>query len=156
LFKNEYLPAIQEGSINRFSLFTLTDDAEQDDNCANVYNKSLLYLVSNAFEAKPRIPLFRDGERILGMEKFVRDDKDLKNLFKTRRAAWILAPNNETDNPQAASSARHHGDFDDDEPTLRATLARILKEPEVQAEFNINRSSSSLRQTRQKLMNEVA
>lgn len=32
-------------------LYTLTDAAEQDDHCAHVYNKSLLYLVSNAFDS---------------------------------------------------------------------------------------------------------
>ncbi len=50
LFQENYLPAIQSGRIERFALFTLTDKAEQDDNCANIYHKSLLYLVSNAFE----------------------------------------------------------------------------------------------------------
>ncbi len=47
-------------------MFTLTDKAEQDDNCVNIYNKSLLYLVSNAFEDKQHIPLISDGEPLLG------------------------------------------------------------------------------------------
>ena len=155
LFKEAYLPAIHEGGIKRFALFTLTDEAEQNDDCANVYHKSLLYLVSNAFESKPRIPVFRDGEKIVGIEKCVRNDKDLKNLFKTGKADWVLAPNNETGDLQRASTARHHGDFDDDKPTLRATLARILSKPGAKTEFLINRSSSSLRQTRQRLMDQV-
>ena len=41
----------ERAASERFALFTLTDKAEQDDNCANIYHKSLLYLVSNAFES---------------------------------------------------------------------------------------------------------
>lgn len=153
LFKEAYLPAIKEGKIERFALFTLTDEAERDDNCAQIYHKSLLYLVSNACESKPRIPIFRnDGEPLLGMEKFVRADADLKSLFKTKRADWVLAPNTELENSQAASTAQHHGDFDDDKPTLSATLARILKESTVKASFNFSRSGSSLQEKRQRLM----
>src|SRR5690606_11629173 len=68
LFEKTYLPAIDAGTLESFSLFTLTDPAEQDDHCANIYHKSLLYLVSNAFEAKARIPGVRDGVPILGLE----------------------------------------------------------------------------------------
>ena len=65
-----YLPLLQERHIERFALFTLTDAAERDDDCAKIYNKSLLYLVSDAFEARARVPLFRpDGEPILGMAR---------------------------------------------------------------------------------------
>ena len=49
-YRDQYLPAIRGGSIKQFAIFNLTDRAEQDDNCANIYHKSLLYLVSNAFE----------------------------------------------------------------------------------------------------------
>ena len=55
-FKQYYVGALQSNSIDGFSIFTLTDQAEQDDNCAGIYNKSLLYLVSNAFERRFRIP----------------------------------------------------------------------------------------------------
>ncbi|GAB63426.1 MAG: peptidase C1 [Candidatus Jettenia sp.] len=144
LFKQTYLPVIQEGNIGHFTLFTLTDDAEQDDHCASVYNKSLLYLVSNALEDKPRIPLFRDGEALLGMEKFVGADDDLVKRFDTKKVQWILSPNNASPGTPDHSTATSHGDFDDDKPTLRATLARILQEPEVTAQFTIHRSASSL------------
>lgn len=73
-FKRHYLVAARSRALERFAFFTLTDEAEQDDHCARIYNKSLLYLVPNALEAKPRIPMFRDGEPILGMEKWVRKD----------------------------------------------------------------------------------
>ena len=156
LFKETYLPAIKEGRIKRFALFTLTDEAERDDHCAHIYNKSLLYLVSNAFEEKPRIPLFRpEGERILGMAKFVAEDKELKRLFETKKADWVLAPNTDASGSQDGSTARHHGEFDDDLPTLKATLARVLKEAEVQAELVMTRSSASLRDKRQRLVSSA-
>ncbi len=149
LFKQTYAPAIQNGSVGRFTLFTLTDDAEQDDNCGNIYHKSLLYMVSNAFEKRQRIPLFQgDGEPILGMEKFVASDPDLINLFKAEHTGWVKAPNDAPPNSTDCSKARHHGDFDDDEPTLQATLARILQVGAFKSGFTFPRSSSSLRKRR--------
>ena len=63
-YRENYLPAIRGGSIKQFAIFTLTDRAEQDDDCANIYHKSLLYLVSHAFEKELRKPWFtRRGRR---------------------------------------------------------------------------------------------
>jgi hypothetical protein len=126
LFKQHYAPAIRAGDIRRFALFALSDPVEQDDHCARIYNKSLLYLVSNAFEAKARIPMFRDGVPILGMAKFLQKDSALKALVKLPNAELILTPNAEPEGSASASMARHHGDFDDDLPTVKATLRRIL------------------------------
>jgi hypothetical protein len=151
LFKQCYMPAIKSGAIERFALFTLDDRTERDDNCADTYHKSLLYLVSNAFEAKQRIPLIRDGVPIIGMEKFIREDKELKALFERPNAAWVLAPNAVPDGQIEASRARHHGDFDDDAPTLRATLARILDSKANKSEFCFQRSASSAVSMRQSL-----
>jgi|KBSMisStaDraftv2_1062788.scaffolds.fasta_scaffold17731_4 hypothetical protein len=123
LFHQLYAPAIEAGQLRRFSLFTLTDQAERDDNCANIYHKSLLYLVSNAFENRPRIPLVRDGVPILGMEKFAKADAELVKLVG---GSWVHAPNTAAMGSPDASGARHHGDFHTDPATLRATLARIL------------------------------
>lgn len=151
LFKQTYLPAIQNGGIGRFALFTLTDHAEQDDHCASIYHKSLLYLVSSALEEKTRIPLFRDGEAILGMEKFVRADRDIMKRIDTKKFEWVLSPNNANEGSPDHSTAKGHGDFDDDEATLRATLARILQKSEVKVSFPIHRSASSLQNKRQRL-----
>jgi len=151
LFKQTYLPLIKTTQIERFALFTLTDNAEKDDNCANIYHKSLLYLVSHAFEEKARVPLLRNGESILGMENFVRDDKDILNLFGTPSSSWILSPNTEPEGSKNASQAQHHGDFDDDKYTLRATLARILDQSQSKANFTIHRNASSMRDRRSSL-----
>lgn len=154
LFKECYLPAIQQGHIDRFALFTLTDDAEQDDHCANIYHKSLLYLVSHAFEEKPRIPLFREGEAILGMAKFVERDPDLKKLWKANQREWVQTPNQEPTGSTKASTARHHGDFDDDPPTVAGLLARIVGTATAKAEMSFPRGKSSMRAQRGKLSNK--
>jgi hypothetical protein len=153
LFKETYLPAIRSGKIERFALFTLSDKAENDDHCANIYHKSLLYLVSNAFEDDPRIPLFEeDGEPLLGMAKFVEDDEELEALFKDGAADWVVAPNGETMGSPRRSDARAHGAFDDDEATVRATLARILAKRRVQADVPFQPSASSMRDRRVQLV----
>ncbi len=143
LFRQSYLPAIQSGAIENFALYTLTDDAEQDDTCASIYHKSLLYLISNAFEAKPRIPLLRDGVPLLGMEKFIRKDPVLTQLFKSKSSQWVLSPNDAPETSANASRASHHGDFDDDKATLRSTLARILGARQSSAVFRFAASASS-------------
>jgi predicted alpha/beta hydrolase family esterase len=149
LFKQHYLPAIKKKRIKRFALFALSDKSEQDDHCANIYHKSLLYLVSHSFEDQPRIPLFRDGVPILGMEKFLRKDAELTALFKTDNASLVISPNNKPLNSIDASTSLHHGDFDDDAATVRATLRRILNDGTGKSEaINFQRSASSLRERR--------
>lgn len=152
LFKVAYLPAIRSRMLKRFALFTLTDRAEQDDDCAGIYHKSLLYLVSNAFETRPRIPFYRDGIALLGMEKFVRADRDLVKLFSTQRADWVKAPNAEPEGSENASTARTHGSFDSDRPTVQALLARIIgSESADDGSLVIHRSASSLKNRRMQL-----
>ena len=72
--------------------------------------------MSAAFEKKSRIPLFREGEPILGMERWI--DADLRKTFESLGAELVLAPNNAPADSQSASGAMHHGDFDDDEKTV--------------------------------------
>ena len=123
IFKDYYLPAMQEGSLRKLAVFALKDKTERDDDCSKIYNKSLLYLVSNAFENKARIPLLREGEPILGMEKFF--DADLGTIFEKHGAELILTPNIQPDGSMDASDAAHHGDFDDDQKTVESTFRRI-------------------------------
>jgi hypothetical protein len=151
LFKACYIPAIRSGAIERFALFTLDDRTERDDSCADIYHKSLLYLVSNAFEEKQRIPVIRDGIPIVGMEKFVRADKELTQLFERPNAEWVLSPNTVPDGKAGASRALHHGDFDDDAATLRAALARILDAAADRSAFSFQRSASAASGIRRRL-----
>ena len=151
-YRENYLPAIRGGSIKQFTIFTLTDRAEQDDDCANIYHKSLLYLVSHAFERELRKPWFRDtdGEPLLGMEKFLRKlpDRDLPK-------EWVLSPNAVPEGRPGAARATTHGGFDDDGATLRATLARILGESAGKVEFAHHRSESAQRGRRQAIMQQT-
>ncbi len=139
LFNQYYRDAIDSGTVRSFSLFTLKDGAEQDDDCTNIYHKSLLYLVSRAFEDKWPVP-FVDGEPLLGMERFILKDPLFQvdagivqqtnpatvPILGLEHAQWIRSPNGLPEGSRDASNSRRHGDFDDDKATVKATLARIL------------------------------
>ncbi|HEY3092942.1 MAG TPA: C1 family peptidase [Vicinamibacterales bacterium] len=124
VYRNQYLPSVKSGHIKDLALFTLTDKAERDDNCANLYHKSLLYLVSNAFEAglgKAPFLREREGEPILGMAKFISLLPPAQRSFD-----WVLSPNANLAATLQASTAKTHGAFDDDSATLASTLGRIV------------------------------
>lgn len=154
LFKQTYLPAIKSGSIEKFTLFTLTERAEQDDNCSHIYNKSLLYLVSDAFEEQARIPFFRDGVPVLGMQKFIDKDEELRSLFKNKNCDWILSPNSAADGSDKRSTSTAHGGFDDDLPTVSATLARMLNQEKVNVNIEFASSASKLAGRRYQISNQ--
>ncbi|MFC5499035.1 C1 family peptidase [Caenimonas terrae] len=153
LFKQAYLPSVEDGSIGRLAVFALSDKAEQDDNCARIYNKSLLYLVSRAFEQSA----FGEGTPLLGMEKWLARDPDLSQLFTGGKADLVFSPNSNPEGSITASRSAHHNDFDDDGATLKATLARITGAAPVPAgapvtaasEFQFQHSGSSLRGRRE-------
>ena len=128
LFRTMILPKIQAGSCPVPSLFILSDAAEVAD-CVGPYGKSLLYLVSNAFEGVREKP-------ILGMEKFLLADSALNALFcrptANRHPSLVIAtkalPNGDGD-PFSASHSETHGGFDNDPATLNSILRRIIEPP---------------------------
>ncbi|UDF37183.1 UNVERIFIED_ORG: C1 family peptidase [Shinella sp. XGS7] len=150
LFKRDYLPALNKGRIEDLAVYALDDATEQDDHCAHLYNKSLLYLVSHAFEVRQRIPLVQDGTPLLGLQHCIAADAELAALFgKSGRARLVLAPDK---GHAPLSSARHHGDFDDDPDTVRSTFARLLDtRPAQLASIQFGRSAASLREQRRQL-----
>ena len=101
-------PHIDSGAIKRFQQFELSDRAEEDDSTCGPYRRSLLYLVSEAFEGGATTP-------ILGMQKFF-DPYAKKRL---PNATVHVAPG-----PTSASST--HGGFDDDALTQAQVLRFIL------------------------------
>jgi hypothetical protein len=146
LFDAAYRPLIEGGQIGAFDLYTLDDQTERDDHCAHIYNKSLLYLVSAAFEAQPRIPWRPDqqGVPLLGLKRDVEKHLD-PTFWAAGDRRWFVAPG------ATQSKAAHHGDFDNDPVTRFTTLRRIAGETAVQAvaETRRNRSAAGTRDRRQ-------
>jgi len=152
LFKGCYLPAIKSRSIGKFALFDLSDPTEQDDDCKGIYHKSLLYLVSNAFEATQRVPWSgQPGTPLLGMEKFVKSDPEIAAAFVGRghRADLVLSPNTNDPEKGNGSTSQHHGGFDSDSATVRSTFKRVVGEFDASRRMRLAPLGAELRDRRQ-------
>lgn len=112
-FKTYALPAIKAGRSPKATMYILTEKQELNDS-VGPYGRSLLWLVSNAFEDQRGTP-------ILGMKQYVGGDANL------RRAAFNEVI--ESAGKGAASAecnAETHGGFDNDPATMNSVLTRIL------------------------------
>lgn len=131
MFKDLLMPVIQQGRCPAPDTYVLSDVGELDDD-VGPYGKSLLYLVSNAFEPSRGTPL-------LGMEKFIarpRPPADPAEPFPNRselnfEVADLLAPSLVVAGEPARddlgpSRSDSHGGFDNDPETLNSILRRIL------------------------------
>lgn len=102
-----------------YAQFMLSDHAEKSDNCNPMpYNRSLLYLISNAFEHTREKPL-------LGMQKFA---VPVSSIKPRHAATWdfVTASDDcQTRSVEDRSCARSHLDFSKDESTIDAIVARI-------------------------------
>lgn len=126
LFKERMVSAITRRKCCQPTVFVLSDDGERDDN-VGPYGKSLLYLVSNAFEGRRNTPL-------LGMQRFLQPlpeqdppDDELVRLFQKPvdgRPSLVVAGAGL--GALSESKSDSHGGFDNDEWTLNAVLMRIL------------------------------
>ncbi len=112
-----------EKAVQKLTIFTMKRDYERDDNCAQVYRKSLLYLIYYALENKRSTP-------ILGLEESLRGDRELKKLFglggtssESGQVVWSVT---QSDTGVSASGSQSHGGFDDDAPTMNSVARRIL------------------------------
>ena len=127
-FRNRVLPGIEAGHTPLPSLYLLSDKLERDDS-VGPYGKSLLYLVSNAFEGTRDVP-------ILGMQACLDADAELTRLFDGRvdgRPARVVSEGIPIDPAQApaaiaqgASVSHSHGGFDNDCATMNSVLTRVL------------------------------
>jgi pimeloyl-ACP methyl ester carboxylesterase len=115
-FMQKIAPAIKNDVVAALHHFLLDDEREQDDNVAEIYRKSLLYLVSRAFQDRDKIvPL-------LGMEKYLPQTLDaLKALGIDHKASHY----NTRDNSDMTRS-NGHGEFDNDQATMNAMLKLVL------------------------------
>ncbi len=100
-------PAAGMARIRRMAVYNLDDDAEQADQVTWAYNKSLLYLVSNAFEDT-------SGKPLLGMKKFAARVPDGGPAF-----IYAAPDSRECNSPS-------HGGFDNDPASMNSILRRIL------------------------------
>lgn len=113
LYDSNLAPVFAARDGKPVTMLTMTGRAERADNCGGVYRKSLLYLVSKAFE--------RGADRkILGMEDFWDDDP-------AEAIDAVFGPTADADaDPARATASRTHGGFDNDRATMESVLRRIL------------------------------
>lgn len=120
VFKKVYRPLLHARDtatfgINRMVIYNLSGDLERKDTVTPLYRKSLLYLVSNAFEEKI-------GDRILGMQIFYRY---LRNIPGSSILRFEIS--NGKTSSSARTSSETHGGFDNDIDTMNDILRTILK-----------------------------
>jgi len=96
------------------TIYNLGDDLERNDRVTLAYNKSLLYLVSRAFEEQTPAP-------ILGMEKYC-------ETVSRRKLPRLTVRYSKGDVPGARVTASpSHGGFDNDPLTMNHILRRVLR-----------------------------
>ncbi len=133
LCRDNILPSLgRNGCVDRLTIFNLKDEAEQDDSVASVYNKSLLYLVSRAFERKVK-DKNDDGRSkrhhpLLGMEKHIEEDIEITNVLEkpVKKSKSTVIYSKGGPKVRLASRSTTHGGFDNDPDTLNSTL-RIIR-----------------------------
>jgi hypothetical protein len=114
LFDSHYRPHLKGSAavkIKNAAVYNLSKKLEKDDTVAYVYRKSLLYLVSRAFEENPVAP-------ILGMEKY-------SGAIKEKNLEFVYSQGQVDISPRTTSET--HGGFDNDPATMNDMLSRILK-----------------------------
>jgi hypothetical protein len=127
-FRSLVLPSINAGRCPRPSLYLLDDAAEREDS-VGPYGKSLLYLVSQAFESRRGVPL-------LGIHDHLQADERLHALLRAAqqgRKGLVIA--GEPGPPGSLSRSTTHGGFDNDPDSMNSVLTRILGRPPLRA-FN--------------------
>lgn len=105
LYNQAYRPLIEQGRIAATTVYNLSQQQEEDDNVADVYRKSLLFLVSNAFEEQR-------GEALMGMKIF-------NDRFPMSDVSLHYSPSSFT-------ASNSHGGFDNDPSTMNHLLRQIL------------------------------
>ncbi|KAA3610543.1 MAG: hypothetical protein DWQ05_21215 [Calditrichaeota bacterium] len=105
-------PALVANQVQHLHHFQLDKNRERHDNVAQVYRKSILYLVSQSFQKRRKIV------PIMGMEKY-------QNKLKNAGIANRLSTYNPEDNREA-TRAENHGNFDNDATTMNRMLEIVI------------------------------
>jgi pimeloyl-ACP methyl ester carboxylesterase len=126
LFNRAYRPNLGAGAfgIDAMHVYNLGDDVERDDNVGLVYRKSLLYLVSRAFEET-----IDPAEALLGMQRY---SKELKKLPPGR---LFFHYSDGRANRRDRTASTSHGGFDNDPVTMNSVLKTVLGKPRVPQPF---------------------
>jgi hypothetical protein len=112
-FTQYALPEIVAGNCPKATLYMLSKEQELDDT-VGPYGKSLLWLVSNAFEGTRGTP-------ILGMKEYLDNAPSVRNkTFTEVLTSPIPGP------AGSACTSETHGGFDNDAPTMNSVIYRIL------------------------------
>lgn len=108
-------------AVRSLAVFTMSRSYELRDHCAQVYRKSLLYLIHHALEP-------RRGDALLGLEASVRADPRLRRLLGlegTSPHAVVWSPT-QASSGRSASRSTSHGGFDNDRATMESVMRRVL------------------------------
>lgn len=113
-YKNQYAPRLKSAAtaklvkLPKLNIYNLNNELELDDNVAYAYRKSLLYLVSRAFERTRDKP-------ILGMDKYGKKHAGASGLN------YYVS-----DGKKGVTRSTSHGGFDNDHHTMNHLMATIL------------------------------
>jgi hypothetical protein len=119
LFKATMMPLVVARQCPLSQLYILSDEGERDDT-VGPYGKSLLYLVSNAFEG-------RRGAPLLGMQRFLAGDGDeVDRELAARLAGALVVAGEPADARGYLSRSETHGGFDNDPDTMNSVLRHVL------------------------------
>jgi hypothetical protein len=144
LFKRKLQSLVGSGKpVDTLTMYTMNKSLEQDDT-AGPYRKSLLYLVSRAFEPVRPTP-------ILGLEESIRQDSDLMRFFglggaAPRVAEVLFSETAAGAPPNSATRSTKHGDFDNDVLTMNSVIRRVIQAKDVDPifEFKEERNARGL------------
>ncbi|OFZ67354.1 MAG: peptidase C1 [Betaproteobacteria bacterium RBG_16_56_24] len=140
-FANRYY-APHEKIMENLYLNILADQKEQDDNVATLYQKSLLYFISNALETDARIPILGlanvydpefngwDGtsstaEALINWRAAV-ENSGLKNRKTTHDEEKFITRRGNGADIQQKTDTPSHGGFDNNIEVIGETLKRIV------------------------------
>lgn len=115
--------------IGAMTMYTMSESLELEDT-AGPYRKSLLYLVSRAFETEQPAP-------ILGLEESLRGDVRLVRFFglagHQKGADLLFSRTPLSAGPRSRTLATTHGSFDNDAATMNSVVRRVLDVPDTAA-----------------------
>lgn len=128
-FHRSIAPQIGQKGIEKATVYALRKEFEMQDHSAQVYGKSLLYLIYNALEMEPATP-------VLGLAESLYGDSKLQQLFglwgNGSAVGDVVWSPSASDAPKHRSSqAKLHSEFDNDGPTMSSVLRRILRKEEA-------------------------